>query len=133
MTKEDYFKYYIQGSDHYLIPKDVFDELFNEMENWKEEVKELKKQLENYKKLGFKYLQDKNNNLENQQKEFIKYLENGIDICDGFLDTVKSDLQEIPYGVISANENITTRIKENETAHKVYEEILQKYKEIIGE
>ena len=37
MNKEDYFKYYIQGSDHYLIPKDVFDELFNEMSNWKEE------------------------------------------------------------------------------------------------
>lgn len=37
MNKEDYFKYYIQGSDHYLIPKDVFMELFNEMINWKEE------------------------------------------------------------------------------------------------
>lgn len=34
---EDYNKYYIQGSDHYLIPKDVFKELFNEMINWKEE------------------------------------------------------------------------------------------------
>ena len=30
-------KYYIQGSDHYLMPKDVFKELFNEMINWKEE------------------------------------------------------------------------------------------------
>ncbi len=39
------------------------------------ENQELKKQLENYKKLGFKYLQDKNNNLEKQQKEFINYLE----------------------------------------------------------
>lgn len=38
MNKEDYNKYYIQGSDHYLIPKDVFDELFNEMINWKEEA-----------------------------------------------------------------------------------------------
>lgn len=37
MNYEDYFKYYIQGSDHYLIPKDVFKELFNEMINWKEE------------------------------------------------------------------------------------------------
>ena len=27
MTKEDYFKYYIQGTEHYLIPKDVFIEL----------------------------------------------------------------------------------------------------------
>lgn len=41
MNKEDYFKYYIQGSDHYLIPKDIFNELFNEMNNWKEESKEL--------------------------------------------------------------------------------------------
>ena len=37
MKIEDYFKYYIQGSDHYLIPKDEFIELFNEMVNWKEE------------------------------------------------------------------------------------------------
>ena len=43
MNKEDYFKYYIQGSDHYLIPKDVFIELFNEMVNWREESKELNK------------------------------------------------------------------------------------------
>ena len=43
MNKEDYFKYYIQGSEHYLIPKDVFDELFDEMVNWREESKELNK------------------------------------------------------------------------------------------
>ena len=49
MKIEDYNKFYIQGSDHYLIPKDVFIELFNEMENWKEEVKELKEQLEEWK------------------------------------------------------------------------------------
>ena len=42
MNKEDYNEYYIQGSDHYLIPKDEFIELFNEMSNWREEAKELK-------------------------------------------------------------------------------------------
>lgn len=42
MKMEDYFKYYIQGSDHYLIPKDVFDELFDEMENWKEDTQKYK-------------------------------------------------------------------------------------------
>ena len=42
MKIEDYFKYYIQGSDHYLIPKDVFKELFNEMINWKEESEKQK-------------------------------------------------------------------------------------------
>lgn len=45
MNKEDYNEYYIQGSDHYLIPKDVFKELFNEMINWKEENKKLKDKL----------------------------------------------------------------------------------------
>ena len=37
MKIEDYNEYYIQGSDHYLIPKDIFKELFNEMINWREE------------------------------------------------------------------------------------------------
>ncbi len=42
MKIEDYNEYYIQGSDHYLISKDVFMELFNEMINWKEESKKQK-------------------------------------------------------------------------------------------
>lgn len=42
MKLEDYNKYYIQGSDHYLIPKDEFKELFNEMINWKEESQKQK-------------------------------------------------------------------------------------------
>lgn len=42
MKIEDYGKYYIQGSDHYLIPKDEFKELFNEMVDWKEESKKQK-------------------------------------------------------------------------------------------
>ena len=42
MNKEDYFKYYIQGSDHYLIPKNVFNELFVEMENWREDTNKYK-------------------------------------------------------------------------------------------
>lgn len=46
MKIDDYSKYYIQGSDHYLIPKDVFLELFNEMINWREEARKLENQLE---------------------------------------------------------------------------------------
>lgn len=42
MKMEDYNEYYIQGSDHYLIPKDVFMEIFNEMINWKEESQKQK-------------------------------------------------------------------------------------------
>ena len=50
MTKVDYFKYYIQGSDHYLIPKDVFDELFNEMVNWREDTQKYKKVIDKIRK-----------------------------------------------------------------------------------
>ena len=103
MNKEDYFKYYIQGSDHYLIPKDAFNELFDEMESWKEEAKELKKQLEEYKRLGFKHLNDKCNKLENQQKEFIEYLENMLENENDIFSVV--------------------RVKD----------VLSKYKEIIGD
>ena len=81
MKLEDYFKYYIQGSDHYLIPKDVFIELFEEMENWREEAKELKKQLEYlrsgeyYNQLRFErdmlqYVAD-NGKVSKEDKEFI--------------------------------------------------------------
>ena len=45
MNKEDYSKYYIQGSDHYLIPKDIFDELFNEMNNWKKGAQKQKEDI----------------------------------------------------------------------------------------
>ena len=48
MEIEDYNEYYIQNSNHYLIPKDVFMELFNEMINWKEEYRELE---DKYKEL----------------------------------------------------------------------------------
>ena len=77
MNKEDYSKYYIKGSDHYLIPKDVFNELFNEMVNWKEESKELKQKYENavadYETTMFEKVK-----LERQQKKFIEWLEDEI-------------------------------------------------------
>lgn len=140
MKIEDYNEYYIQNSNHYLIPKDVFIELFNEMSNWREEAKELKKQLEEINKMiekcGFVNIEQVMLNycgLLTQQKEFINYLEDKIDICDCFLDTVKSDLENTPYRVMSsAKKYITTLIKENEIGYKVYKEILQKYKSIIG-
>lgn len=85
-----------------------FTKTHNESVDIQKENQELKKQLENYKKLGFKHLQDKNNNLENQQKEFIKWLEDYLALFD-----TKDIYEEGSYDTI--------------------EEILQKYKEIIGE
>ena len=89
--------------------------------NWenmllKKENQDLKKQLENYKKLGFKYLQDKNNNLENQQKEFIEYLE----------DLIKQNETVVEVSKYRLPKNCSKLLID------FYKEILQKYKEIIG-
>ena len=46
--------------------------------NW--ENQKLKKQLEEYKRLGFEHLNDKCNKLENHQKEFIEWLTNEANI-----------------------------------------------------
>lgn len=54
MNEEYYFKYYIQGSDHYLIPKDVFNELFDEMENWREDTNKYKEVIDK----AVKYIDD---------------------------------------------------------------------------
>ena len=202
MNKEDYSKYYIQGSDHYLIPKYVFNELFNEMSNWREESKELnqkylnavadyettmselqelklelsgyrqailkdkemlglkeendklekqiaildktnikliskldrydvivderdalKKQLTTYQILHRDCKVDNLKNIskieekENQQKEFIKYLEDKLCIANEVLDDPEED--EDTRGYVLARKFML-------------EEILSKYKEIIG-
>lgn len=65
MKIEDYFKYYIQGSDHYLIPKDVFKELFNEMINWREESKILRENAEHNDKV-VELLKEENEHLRIQ-------------------------------------------------------------------
>lgn len=73
MKIEDYKEYYIQGSDHYLIPTNIFKELFNEMVNWKEESNQLK---------------DRIDKLEKWLKEQIDYLTKidgqNIPLKDGF-------------------------------------------------
>ena len=73
MNKEDYFKYYIQGSDHYLIPKDVFDELFYEMESWKEDTQKYKEAI------------DKINHILNNQINYREF----VDIVNAIEDVVK--------------------------------------------
>ena len=134
-----------------MFEKEQLNSLVNSCQ---EEIRQLKKQLEDaneqisylrrsierkeeriidlqYERIP--YTNEYVDKLLNQQKEFISYLENEINICDGFLDTVKSCLRNTPYRVMSSKKTyITNRIKENEIAQKVYKEILQKYKSIIG-
>ena len=123
MKIEDYNEYYIQGSDHYLISKDAFMELFNEMENWREEAKELKKQLEEKENIACNWKDSCLENagkieiLENQLKEFISYLEDKICIAGKVLDKPEED--EEVRGYVLARKFML-------------EEILSKYQEIIG-
>ena len=94
------------------------------MENWREEAKELKKQLEELdKKLFFTkneldMRQKSIDNKLNQQKEFINYLEDEIK---------RINPKELDIGELNLRLN---DIKF--TQYLIYKEILQKYKEIIG-
>ena len=120
MNKKDYFKYYIQGSDHYLIPKDVFDELFDEMENWREEAKELKKQLTTYQIL---HRDCKVDNLKNISK--IEEMENQQ---KGFTEYMNKTIEELECDDVDDEEMKGYLIQRINT----FKEILQKYKSIIG-
>ena len=95
-----------------MVEKEQLNSLVNSCQ---EEIRRLKKQVENYKKLGFKYLQDKNNNLETQQKEFIEYMTKTIEEleCDDF------DNEEMKGYLI---QRIDT-----------FKEILSKFKKIVGD
>ena len=77
MNEENYFKYYIQGSDHYLIPRDIFNEIFEDYKCFKNDCKKYKevidKAIKNLENAG------KIEKLENQKKEFIDYLGNEKD------------------------------------------------------
>ena len=102
------------------------------------ENQELKKQLDELQTLYNNMFKCHCNRVQvemllSQQKEFIEWLEDKLNMCDGFLDTIKSDLEEISYaGRASGKTYIATQIMKNETAKKCYEEVLSKYKEIIG-
>ncbi|MCI7207797.1 MAG: hypothetical protein MSA15_17600 [Clostridium sp.] len=93
---------------------DYYDELFDEMSDWREEVKELKKLLEENKdKINWYENFEINKTIDklrvkhnNQQKEFIKWLEDYLNLFD------YRDIGE-------------------QAGYDMLEEILQKYKEII--
>ena len=105
MNKEDYNKYYIQGSDHYLIPKDVFKELFNEMINWREETKELKKQLEYlrsgeyYNQLRFErdMLQDlvDKKEISKEDKEFIDMTHRNTELLEELEEEKRINVEDL--------------------------------------
>lgn len=102
-----------------------FDCLMEKLEQLQQENQELKKQLENNSKINVadhKYAstcEDKVIILETQQKEFIKYLEESkkIEKCKNYEDFL---------GIDDYIEHLKNKIDE-------LNEILQKYKSIIGD
>ena len=131
MKMEDYSKYYIQGSDHYLIPRDIFEELFNEMINWKEEVKELKKQLEYlrsreyYNQLRFErdmlqYVAD-NGKVSKEDKEFIDMTHRNTELLE-----VIEELREYINSKVISNGEIIDQLRKIEVKELL--QILDKVK-----
>lgn len=156
MNKEDYFKYYIQGSEHYLIPKDIFDELFDEMVNWRKESKELnqkylnavadyettmselqelKKQLEEYKATN-KILSHELTKDKVLQQDCLTTC-CGIPIGD--ISKLITQQKEFINYMMNTIENITHDETDDEEIKgyliqrgNTFKEILSKYKEIRG-
>ena len=107
-----------QFNEKIILVMKLKEELEDKRKEYQEVYKDVRIEIKDYK---------------NQQKEFIEYLEEKLNMCDGFLDTIKSDLEEISYaGRIAGKTYIATQIMKNETSKKNYEEVLSKYKEIIG-
>ena len=78
--------------------------------NW--ENLKLKKQLEEYKRLGFEHLNDKSNKLENQQKEFIEWLENEKNIYP--YDISDYTYEDIINTILSKYEEIIDKLESGE-------------------
>ena len=117
MNKEDYSKYYIQGSDHYLIPKDEFVCLLKE-------IKELQSQL-SYLRSGRYYNQLRferdvlqhiveHNEVSKEDKEFIDMTHRNTELLeenqqlkeyhDKAIEFIKNHIQETTYKYVYSNE-----------------------------
>ena len=67
--------------------------------NW--ENQKLKKQLEEYKRLGFEHLNDKCNKLEKQRKEFIDYINSYIKLLSDDPDYIEERQKDILEEILS--------------------------------
>ena len=106
---------------------DYYDELFDEMESWREEVKELKKQLEE--------LEEENFNLrENIYIEKMSFSSEGRNIKELIEMPTYEDLLNQQKEFINYLENESKKIyRDGGLRQNIFKQILQKYKEIIGD
>lgn len=105
------------------------------IEDLYQENQELKKQLEEYKHKGLyntclpystgykKAIKDK----ENQQKDFIEYMNKTIEDCNNYSKYIEKKTKEL-HGRSCGKTYIANEIMKNEVAKKILKEILSKYK-----
>lgn len=103
----------IQESYRAGLCQTEFDNTMNFIEENQELKEQLKDKIEDYKRMkdNFDSKVDVLTEIDTQQQEFIKYLEDEIHSCEAVSDLLFNFNKEM----------------------KVYKEILQKYKEIIGD
>lgn len=59
------------------------------------------------------------------KEHLIEYLEDKIEMCDRYIDTIKSDLEELKYTMF-AYDKLKKTINENIKARNIYQKILEK-------
>ena len=102
-----------------------------------EEIRRLKKQLTTYQILHRDCKVDNLKNIskieemENQQKEFIDYINKIIEDCNNYSKYIEKKLQELKSRSVGKT-FIANEIMKNEVSKKILKEILSKYQEIIG-
>ena len=123
MNKEEILNTFLLANIPEIITQEEFDDVKKAIKDLQQENQKLKKQLENkYEKIGTltgELLYEENTKLINQQKEFIKYLE----------DLIKFYKNRDSYMVA----DILGSYDLNNIELELLEEILQKYKSIIGD
>lgn len=93
MQLEDYNEYYINGSDHYLIPKEAFIELFNEMQSWKDDFIGLRDVEREHQEINGKLREKIDKATEFIEKRMIVEQAFNLDIkqCDELLEILKGE------------------------------------------
>lgn len=104
-TDKEILGAFLLVNDYRILSNEELDDVNISITNLLKENEELKKELKKYKMLGFNHLLVENEKLKTQQKEFVKWLENKVKVA---------------------------KINNQGCTYSVREEILSKYKEIIG-
>lgn len=138
MKLEDYSKYYIQGSDHYLIPKDIFIELFEEMINWKQENQQLKEEFDRMfaiyhsrkliKKFNDEY--DEEDKMKNPNRDYACVCPDAEEVYKRYYK-LKEQLQQKEDIINKAKEYISKHTQHDENGYVVECLYVEEAKELL--